>query len=60
MVLAFITAYKIVHANEDLSQTLKQRGAPASYLDGYNKAMAVFNHQTVFDLNLKCTAPLHN
>ena len=53
------TAYKMVCANEDLSQTLKGRGAPAPYMDGYNKAMAVFNHQTVFDLKLKCTAPLH-
>ena len=53
------TAYKMVCANEDLSQTLKGRGAPASYMDDYNKAMAVFNHQTVFDLKLKCTAPLH-
>ena len=54
------TAYEMVCANEDLSQTLgRARGAPASYMDGYNKATAVFNHQTVFDLKLKHTAPLH-
>ena len=52
-------AYKIVCANENLSQTLTKISAPASYMDGYNKAMGVFNHQTVFDLNLKCTVPLH-
>ncbi|XP_028405747.1 exonuclease 1-like [Dendronephthya gigantea] len=32
--------------------------APAEYIDSFNKVFAVFNHQTVFDINTCQTVPL--
>ena len=48
------TSYALVSGN-NLFQNLTQRGAPKDYKEQFFKAEAVFNHQTVFDINtIKC------
>ena len=55
------TAYKMVVSEGELFHKLRMRNAPANYKDKFNEAMAVFAHQTVFDINAGYTVvPLHN
>ena len=53
-----ITAYKMIVAKDDLFHQLEVKGAPAKYKQNFNDALAVFSHQTVFDINSGESVPL--
>ena len=55
------TAYKMMVSEGELFHKLQMRNGPANYKDKFNDAMAVFTHQTVFDINHGyIVVPLHN
>ena len=56
--LGIITAYKMIAAKDDLFHQLEVKGAPAKYKQNFNDALAVFSHQTVFDINAGASVPL--
>lgn len=50
-------AYGLVSSGSNLVELVAERGATAEYQEGFHKAEAVFQHQTVFDLSC-CTTVL--
>ena len=44
-------------ATGHILEALAQKGADETYQANIHKAMAVFNHQTVFDVETCCTVP---
>ena len=42
----------------DILESLAQKGADETYQANFQKAMAVFHHHTVFDVDTCCTVPL--
>lgn len=44
-------------ATGDILEALAQKGADETYQANFHKAMAVFNHQTVFDMETCSTVP---
>ncbi|KAJ7334350.1 Rad2 nuclease [Desmophyllum pertusum] len=51
-------AFAMASSGGDMLEALANKGADDEYQENFNKAMAVFHHQTVFDLASCCTAPL--
>ena len=50
--------YGLVSSGGNLLELLAERGATDEYQEGFHKAEAVFQHQTVFDISCCTTAPL--
>ena len=51
-------AYSLVSSGSNLLEALAERGATKEYQEGFYKAEAVFQHQTVFDISCCTTVPL--
>ena len=51
-------AYTLV-CGRDLFDNLTRKGAPVDYEDNFKKALAVFKHQTVFDIELMKCRPIN-
>ena len=51
-------AFQVAATGGDILEALVQRGADETYQANFHKAMAVFHHQTVFDVNSCSTVPL--
>ena len=51
-------AFQLVATGGDILEALVQRGADETYRANFHKAMAVFRHQTVFDVESGSTVPL--
>ena len=51
-------AFVMASSGCDMLEALASKGADAEYQENFNKAMTVFQHQTVFDLESCCTVPL--
>lgn len=51
-------AYSLVSSGNDLLELLAEKGATKEYQEGFDKAEAVFQHQTVFDISCCTTVPL--
>jgi exonuclease-1 len=59
--VGIVTAQRMIAANaerEKLFSMLKEKGAPAKYEEDFHGALAVFSHQTVFDINAGKTVSL--
>lgn len=51
-------AFQLAATGGDILEALVQRGADETYQANFHKAMAVFHHQTVFDVKSCSTVPL--
>lgn len=51
-------AFQLAATGGNILEALVQRGADDTYQTNVHKAMAVFHHQTVFDVNSCSTVPL--
>lgn len=56
--VGIITAQRMIAAKEELFSKFKEKGAPAEYKDNFHNALAVFSHQTVFEINAGKTVSL--
>ena len=52
------TAQKLVTKEDFLAVLQKNKNAPTDYTDGFQRAKAVFHHQTILNPALMATAPL--
>ena len=51
-------AFEMASSEGDMLEALSRKGADEEYCGNFIKAMTVFNHQTVFDLECCSTVPL--